>query len=321
MKTARWGAILFALFVFLGFWEAYGAEAKGYKIVLASFATFDEAKAKLNDLSQRIGDGEKGLQEQYGFEIAARPSGKAYMLAIEPLQTEQDAQKVLKSFKQFYPDSYINGYFGPTEGAVFLSKESVKEEANQTADGNTSNTAEPMKVVQAPKPADVSMAEPTQEEPRRTVWMLIGVLGIAALGLIGWLLKSKNTQESPKAFKEKYEETIIDEENEDRVEVIESEAYGTVGEPEIPKEVVPKQFEPESDIFFKLKKNSFFMTLLGELKSAADNKEHPRCADLMAELMRYQKNFKKSTMMDTIQKLVETKQYEQLSALINNEME
>lgn len=319
MNNIRVKSIILAVVMFLNFIEAYASEAKGYKIVLASFPTFDEAKAKLNDLSQNIGDAEKALQKRYGFEIAARPSGKAYMLAIEPFQTEKDAQEVLKTFKHFYPDSYINGYFGPTKGAVFLNDESLQPDVNQTLEDNTSTVAKPIPSVQSQEL--VTPIVQVKEEPSHKVWILISVLGIAVLGLLGWFLKGNRKHESLKAFKERYEETISDEDNEDRVEVIESEAYSEVEESEISKEVGQKQFEPESDIFFKLKKNTFFMSLMGELKSAADNKDYARCSDLLAELMRYQKNFKKSVKMDILQQLVDKREFERLATFINNEME
>ena len=63
------------------------------------------------------------------------------------------------------------------------------------------------------------------------------------------------------------------------------------------------------------------MTLLGELKGAAEIKDHLRCIDLMSELMRYQKNFKKSAKMDALMNLVEAKEFERLAMFINNEME
>lgn len=319
MNMGQFRAIITAFFLFFGFLEMYGADAKGYKIVLASFGTFEEAKGKLNDLSKQIEDDEKKLQHQYGFEIVARPSGKAFMLAIEPIEREEDAKVVLKGFKRLYPDGYINGYFGPTEGTVFLKVESLKEEANQTLEANTSNVPEVMNVVQSPEPADVSIA-PIKEDPHRMVWVVIGVFGIVALGLIGWFLQRKKTDKPQKGFKEKYEEALA-EESEDRVEVIESEAFNVCEEIEDKTEAELKQLIPERDIFDKLKKNSFFITLLGELKSAAETKDHVRCLDVMAELMRYQKNFKKSSKMSMFQRLIETKEFESLAIRINNEIE
>lgn len=325
MKITRFRAIVAALFLLVALLDVYGAEAKGYKIVLASFATFDEAKAKLNDLAKQIGDNEKKLQNQYGFEIVARPSGKAFMLAIEPLEREEDAKTVLQGFKQFCPDGYINGYFGPTEGAVFLPKEESKPlqptvEANQTHEENV--TASSAANITESSKVELSLETPViDKDSSQTLWMVIGVLGIIALGLIGWLLKGKKSPHSEREFKEQYEEAVNEEVSEDRVEVIESEAYSIVEEAEVHNDVIPKQFVPESDIFEKLKKNSFFMTLLGELKGAAETKDHPRCIDLMSELMRYQKNFKKSAKMDALMNLVEAKEFERLATFINNEME
>ncbi len=328
MKTILLRAISGALFLFLGLLEIHAAEAKGYKIVLASFGTFDEAKGKLNDLSKRLGEDEKNLRNEYGFEIVARPSGKAFMVAIEPLKSEEDAKAVLNSFKKFYPDGYINGYFGPTEGAVFLPKEESKPAVPPSQSmGETNQTHEEnITVPSAPSVTSPSKVEPTPvdkttpEEPRQTLWIVIGILGIAALGLTGWLLRGKKGDEPQRPFKEQYEEMSNEEENEDRVEVIESEAYAIVEENKVHHEDEVKQFIPESDIFDKLKKNSFFITLLGELKGAAELKDHPRCSDLMDELMRYQKNFKKSVKMDALRQMANAREFERLATFINNEM-
>lgn len=323
MTTIQFRAILAAFFLFLGLLEVYGGEAKGYKIVLASFMTFDEAKERLNDLSKRIGDDEKALQTQYRFEIVARPSGKAFILAIEPLEHKEDAKTVLQGFKKLYPDGYINGYFGPTEGAVLLPKEESKPfqsvvEANQTDEENVTAPSV-ANITKSPK-VDPKVERPVIDKNQSQIsWVVIGVLGIIALGLIGWLLKGKKSPQ--RELKEQYEEAINEEASEDRVEAIESEAYGIVEEAEAHNDVIPKQFLPESDIFEKLKKNSFFVTLLGELKGAAEIKDHLRCIDLMNELMRYQKNFKKSAKMEALMNLVKTKEFERLATFINNEME
>lgn len=309
--------------------DTFAAEAKGYKIVLASFGSFDEAKGALEKLGSKIGDAEYALQKEYHFEIAARSSGKAYMLAVEPIETAANAERVLKQFQKYYPDGYINGYFGPTEGAVFLSKETQKtvvptpdiiSDTNKTVEENRTIATEPLVSPQI-SVVKKTVNDPRKEESKQTIWIIIGVLGAMVLGLVRWLLKNKKAVVTDRVFKEKYEEALQESESEDRVEMIESEAFSIVNEVEEVQNIQPKVFEPEPDIFYKLKKNMFFMTLMGELKSAADSKEDQRCHDLMDEVLRYQKNFRPSEMIASMQDLLQTKAYDQLSELINREMD
>ena len=310
--------------------QTFAAEAKGYKIVLASFATFDEAKSALEKLGSKIGDSEVTLQKKYHFEIAARSSGKAFMLAVEPIETQEGAKSVQKQFQKYYPDAYINGYFGPTQGALFFKppesnspdEEVNASEANTTAEAvksveeNSSTPATP--IVETTTAEATVVNEPSKPEERNdSVWMIALVLII----IVGWgMWKIRISKEPAKEFKEKYEEAVTESESEDRVEMIESEAFSVVEEDDTPKSEQPKVFEPERDIFYKLKNNMFFMTLIEELKVAADSKDDQRCHDLVDEVLRYQKNFRNSEMIATMKNLVETKGYDQLSSLITREM-
>jgi len=305
--------------------QTYGAEAKGYKIVLASFGSFDEAKTALEKLGSKIGASEFALQKEYHFEIAARSSGKAFMLAVEPIETQQGAQSVLREFQKYYPDAYVNGYFGPTQGAIFFKPPETKnqvEEINATEVNTTAkveksvaeNTSTPVKPEVEVATEEVSSSE---ESSTNAGWIIAFVLITAVIAVV-W--KFRRSKEPVKEFKEKYEEAVAEGENEDRVEMIESEAFSVVEEDDTPKSEQPKVFEPERDIFYKLKNNMFFVTLIEELKVAADSKDDQRCHDLVDEVLRYQKNFRKSEMIATMKTLVETKGYDQLSSLITREM-
>ncbi len=313
--------------------QTFAAEAKGYKIVLASFATFDEAKGALEKLGSNVGENELALQKEYHFEIAARSSGKAFMLAIEPLETHQGAESVLKQFKKYYPDAYINGYFGPTKGALFfkplvpnnaaeevnITESNMTVEATKNIEENSSTPAGPRVETVTAEATVTEETSVSEEENSNLVWIIIALL---LFGAIVWgIWKKTKSKESVQEFKEKYEESIQEEEREDRLEVIESEAFVTIKEDDTPPKSEPKHFEPEPDIFYKLKKNMFFITLMGELKTAADNKDDQRCHDLMDEVLRYQKNFRKSDIIETMEKFIETKAYDQLSAFINREID
>ncbi|AFV96666.1 MULTISPECIES: hypothetical protein [unclassified Sulfuricurvum] len=310
--------------------QTYAAEAKGYKIVLASYPTFEEAKAALDKLGSQIGTSELALQKEYRFDIAARASGKAFMLAVEPIETEKGAEFVLKQFKKYYPDAYVNGYFGPTKGAVFFKQpqpESLIEEANAT-DANMTTAAKELVEENATVPAPVvpvitddnlpeDFSEP--EEPKSKTGLIISLLIAGGVVLVLWRMRKQKSPQPVKEFKEKYEEAVEESESEDRVEMIESEAFSIIEEDETPQNIQPKVFEPEPDIFYKLKKNIFFMTLMGELKAASDSKDDQRCRDLMDEVLRYQKNFRTSEIITVMQNLIETKAYDELALVISRE--
>lgn len=139
------------------------------------------------------------------------------------------------------------------------------------------------------------------------------------MAMLFWFWKRKAKIEVQESPKERYEEALQEEESEDLVHVIESEAIKNEADS---KEKIPaKLFEPQSDIFDKLKKNMFFMTLLRELKMAAEGKDEQRCNSLMDEVMKYQKNFRSSGKIAQIQHYIETKRYDELSAYINKEMD
>lgn len=305
--------------------QIYAAEAKGYKIVLASFGTFDEAKTALDKLGSKIGDSEATLQKKYQFEIAARSSGKAFMLAIEPIETENGALSVLKQFQKYYPDAYVNGYFGPTKGAIFFKSPENKSPVEELNASEVNTTAEVEKNVSenisAPVNPEVEAAteevSSSEESNSNTGWIIAFVLLTAVVGMI-W--KNRRSKEPVKAFKEKYEEAVEESESEDCVEMIESEAFSVVEDDDVSKSEQPKVFEPDRDIFYKLKNNMFFVTLIGELKIAADSKDDQRCHDLVDEVLRYQKNFRRSEMIATMKTLVTSKEYDQLSSLISREM-
>lgn len=322
--------IVFSWMILFAVMQTYAAEAKGYKIVLASFGTFDEAKTALDTLGSKIGDSELALQKEYHFDIAARASGKAFMLAVEPIETENGAESVLKQFQKYYPDAYINGYFGPTKGAVFFKplhsvniiEEAHRTEANMTLDREKKveeniSTTEPLEAVIVDKNLLDGLSK--AEESKSKTGLFISFLIVGAIVFALWKARQSKDMQPVKEFKEKYEEAVEEGEREDRIEMIESEAFSRVEEDEQPHNVQPKVFEPAPDIFYKLKKNIFFMTLIGELKAAADSKDDQQCHALMDEVLRYQKNFQKSEIITVMKNLIETKAYDQLSLFITRE--
>ncbi|MDD2829344.1 MAG: hypothetical protein PHW18_07215 [Sulfuricurvum sp.] len=312
--------IIVTLTILLSALSLYAGEPKGYKIVLASFGSFDEAKGALNKIGEKLGDEEKGLQAKEKFEIVARPSGKAYILAIEPIESESGSKNVLKQFKKFYSGAYVNGYFGPTPGSVSLASERKSDVVEENTTQETpivtpvieNNITEKVAI---PKASEiVSITE--EEKPknfRPIIYMIILLIAIG--GSIFYLRKrlfsqvaSSEESKSLESLKEVDSELMV-EEDDNRISEDNSlphvEALGGTNK----------------DIFYTFKKNMFFITLLNELQSAAQRKELGRCNEIMDEILRYQKNFQKSAIMASMKDLLDAKELEKLAVFIGSEIE
>lgn len=284
----------------------YASEAKGYKVVLASFPTFDEAKAKLASLDDKLGVNERAIQEKYHYEIVARSSGKAFILAIEPLETKTIADQVIKQFEHLYPDAYSNGYFGPTEGAIVLEHTQI---APVVEDINRSIL---QKVEKSTKVKTIEAKNPPINDEEKSVpfWIIIaGVLVLTAV-LFRVFKRRASIIQVPSPIESEKETLEVN----GMEEIISEE----VELPEV-RVTVPSQSD-ENDIFYRLKNNMFFMMILKELKDAAESKDASRCHDLMNEVLKYQKNFSKSNVITTMEELVESKNFSQLSVFINGEI-
>ena len=292
------------LFTFLSI-PTYADQFKGYKIVLASFPTFDEAKAKLVILDSQLGADERAIQEKYQYEIVARSSGKVFILAIEPLETQVITDQVIKQFGHLYPDAYSNGYFGPTEGALVLEHTQIApvvEEVNRSILPKVEHSPAPKTIVAKNAPIE-------DEEINVSFWIVIA--GVSVLIAVLFSVFKRRPTQAPSSTESEME--ILDVNNTEEI-VSEEVALPAII-------LAPAQLEEAAnDIFYRLKKNMFFMTILKELKEAAESKDASRCHDLMREVLLYQKNFRKSNAIATMDEWVEGKNFSQLSVFINGEI-
>lgn len=326
----------------------YGDEAKGNKIVLASFSKMEEAKKSLDALGEKLTDSDREAQKKYHFDVVARPAGKAFIVGIEPLADKASADAVLKQFARLYPSAYVSGYYGPTEGSVFLGKESpkavetvekaaVEEEVNTTSETPVAVEAEAQTIVAkavseenttAPREEEANVSDETEKKGMNWSYLLIAVV---LLGLFLMVLRKFK-----KAQIKDFSETQVTPVEADSKEEVTPKAEVKVAEKKVESVVIadvpaaevkiadaPKVepiIEDVSDIFHRLTKNMFFKTLLEELKSAANSKNSERCEDLMEEVLRYQKNFRKSDVIASMQECVETKAFDRLSAIITHSL-
>ncbi|MDD2828727.1 MAG: Hpt domain-containing protein [Sulfuricurvum sp.] len=174
-----------SIFIFLfliTFSTIYANEQQGYKVVLASFSTFDEAKEKLDLFASTFSGKELALQEAYHFEVLARPSGKAFIVTLEPFDKKESATVVLTQFKKLYPDAYINGYFGPTDGSILWKNKSVEPTIIK-------NEVLP-KSIPTPLPIEITIED---NKSHAWIWVSLGFLVFVGIGVLFLTRKGKKT--------------------------------------------------------------------------------------------------------------------------------
>ncbi len=91
------------------------------KIIIASFPTQQQADRALSLFKSKLSTTLIAKQRQSFFNIVARPSGKSYIIAIEPLQNYQEAQAVKLLLPREYSDAFINNYT-PPKSPKFIEK-------------------------------------------------------------------------------------------------------------------------------------------------------------------------------------------------------
>ena len=169
------------LLITLGFGDN---KPQGYKVVLNTFSTLKEASARMDKIV--LSDRGMKLKEKYGFEIVSRPSGKSYIIAVEPIGDEQAAKEVLSHFQTVFKDAYKSGYYGPTAGSVLLASGSNEKQTHPTAksdkDENVSDTNE----------ANSTHGDrESSEKSGGAFWFWIVLVGFPVAGALGGVLMGR----------------------------------------------------------------------------------------------------------------------------------
>jgi hypothetical protein len=175
--------------VLLAYTSVYAKPVQGYKIVLNSFATFDDAKEALDVTGKNLTKAQVDLLEKYHCSLLARPSGKGYIVVIEPFEQKKEAIRVAKEFKAAFLDAYISGYFGPTKNSVFWkSKELI------VSDIDAINSTLP-----TPCAPQISPSLPKKESPFLVWPIVVGMLALAGalFALILTIKKQKMSKPRP----------------------------------------------------------------------------------------------------------------------------
>lgn len=111
--------------------------ANEYKVVLGSYNTLESADNRLKKLEKEFTGDYWGIQNKYGCKIVARSSGRAFLIAAEPLKSREDAFAVRKRFRSLFSDAYIDKYYGTKSSEII--DEVLRSKKVQLLD-NTTNT-------------------------------------------------------------------------------------------------------------------------------------------------------------------------------------
>jgi len=83
------------------------------KIIVGSFATEQGAQHALKQFQKKLSTEFLAAQERLNFAVVARPSGRQYIIAIEPFPSYKEAKKVKKMLPKKYASAFINKYTPP----------------------------------------------------------------------------------------------------------------------------------------------------------------------------------------------------------------
>ncbi len=175
------------LFIFLFFFQALEAEGYLRKIVVASYLSQSDADAALKLLNEYVSanDHIATLQQHYGFEFVARPSGDFFILSVEPFTDRNVLQDVLDVVREKHKDAFVNRISPPAEvkqpdkkplvkEPVAAPKEKPKKTPSKIIKTLESEVPEKtllqpeitiQEIVQEPAPAKKTADEPIRQEP------------------------------------------------------------------------------------------------------------------------------------------------------------
>ena len=120
----------FIVILFLAF-NVWGA-SPFKKIVVASYPTQEMANASLQKLLTSFKDNDKilQLQENENFYFIARPSGKFFIVIIEPFSNDKALKEVAEQIRKLYPKAFINSvsleYLAPKEQQIRLATKKLQ---------------------------------------------------------------------------------------------------------------------------------------------------------------------------------------------------
>jgi hypothetical protein len=289
-------------------------DIQGEKVVLSSFKTFDEAKNKLKEIETKMSPNDIELRNKHHFDFVARKSGHAYIVVIEPIKTVDEATTILKHFKKTFADAYADHYYGPTQGAIILS---LTPNDNTYVEPKVTNTP-PSPISQktvtpsAKMPSATERLEVEQKNQKERTYGWLWTPALIFIFIGGLIFVRKGFKSRGSSFDDndliQNDKIIVEEYEKNR------------REPNAAPIVFSKKdlFE-NTDIFYRFTQNIFFNEILRELKEACDTQDAQEVIRCMNEIEKYQKNFRRSSVIASMSRLVGKNGFNELSQLIEKE--
>ncbi|GEM_PF-6573730 len=170
VKPMVWAGMILLLQLF----ASAGQETQRFKkIIVKTFYSQERAQKVLETLVHHLNSYPRlrQLQKEKGFRYVARPSGRYYIVAVEPLDKES-LRAVLPIVRRRFPDAFANRYYPPTpqsvEESATAQEQELPAEANvERKKAESAQKASPSEEVTTPVPPVAlpeAMSEPAPKQ-------------------------------------------------------------------------------------------------------------------------------------------------------------
>lgn len=166
------------------------------------------------------------------------------------------------------------------------------------------------KVPSAPKTTEISVEEESKSSGGYG-WLWVPALLLIIVGSLAFVWKGFGSR------RETFDESDII-----RNDAIITQSEETNSQESKESSIISpkKEVLDHTDIFYRFTQNVFFSDILRELKVACDAQDTQEVVRCMEEIEKYQKNFRRSSVIATMSRLVSKEGFTQLSQLIEKEM-
>ena len=167
------------LFIFIFVTLTFAQENK-LKIIVGSFTSYELASKGLEQLASNLPQSIFDEQENLGFEIKVRPSGKSFIVVLEPFNNLMTAKKIKALLPNSYKDAFINHYQPLTSDEMKKLIYKDKKTTTKTVETkiNTKNIKEEkshdVKKLPLQKPSDkIEKPKNTQQQKEQNSYNLL----------------------------------------------------------------------------------------------------------------------------------------------------
>ncbi len=136
------------------------------KLIIGSFLSQQEADRALEKFEAQLDSEFYVIQDQYGFNIVARASGRSYIVTLEPFENYKAAKEVKELLPPLYADAFINKYTPPTTS---ISENTAAAVQSIPTDQITEHNKEQTATEPTPKRPSTQTASAHMETPQQSV--------------------------------------------------------------------------------------------------------------------------------------------------------